>query len=163
MCLRYGSSILAPRSITPLIFYELRGPKNKALLPSRLAAAATVATGGVVQSVTAPAWRLTLSIPEHEIRRCYSGLGVGWSKRYQVRSQALEPLLARIELHRNQGEELQRLSFLASFCPGVEHALHALSLVRADGKELVRIDLLTKGEARWLADVLFKTFPGWFA
>jgi hypothetical protein len=115
-----------------------------------------------VVAVTAPAWRLTWVFRENEIVRRYRGPGIGWAKQHALRGNPGEALLDRIELHRAEGEEVQCSTFVACFRPRVRHALYALSLVRPEGKELLRIDLLTEGEARWMADTLFRTFPGWF-
>ncbi|MCI0460939.1 MAG: hypothetical protein L0Z62_28660 [Gemmataceae bacterium] len=116
---------------------------------------------GWFRTVTAPAWRLTWVFRENEIVRRYSGFGIGWNRRYKLRSNG-DPL-ARIEVHRAEGEEVESIRFLYWFRPpSGMYALYSLALVQPDGKELVRVDCLTEGEARWMADVLFKTFPAWF-
>jgi hypothetical protein len=95
-------------------------------------------------TVTAPAWRRAWTFGASEITRLYSGFGIGWARRYE--GDALD----RIELRPSAG----------IIRPG---AHYSLSFVRADGTELLEVGALTEGEARWMADVLFRDFPGWFS
>jgi hypothetical protein len=105
-------------------------------------------------TVTAPAWRRAWAFRGSEITRLYSGFGIGWAKRYEVDT------LQRIELQRRAAghEGAQELS-PDVLRPG---ANYSLSFVRPDGTELLEVRALTEGEARWMADVLFRDFPGWF-
>jgi hypothetical protein len=40
--------------------------------------------------------------------------------------------------------------------------LYSLALLLGDGEDLVEIDGITEGEARWMASVLFVDFVEWF-
>jgi hypothetical protein len=103
-------------------------------------------------AVTAPAWRRAWAFCGSEITRLSSGFGIGWARRYEVDT------LDRIELQRRSARDDQELS-AGVLRPG---ARYSLSLVRPDGTELLEVSALTEGEARWMADVLFRDFPGWF-
>jgi hypothetical protein len=105
-------------------------------------------------TLTAPAWRRAWTFRGSEITRLFSGFGVGWAKRYEVDT------LDRIELQRRASGNAQA----QEMSPNVlyQGAHYSLSLVRPDGTELLEVGGLTEGEARWMADVLFRDFPGWF-
>jgi hypothetical protein len=105
-------------------------------------------------ALTAPAWRRAWTFRGSEIARLYSGFGIGWAKRYEVDT------LDRIELQRRTAGNGQAQELSPDILrPGAQYSL---SFVRPDGTELLEVGGLTEGEARWMADVLFRDFPGWF-
>ena len=112
--------------------------------------------------MTAPAWRQVWVFRENIIVRRFGVGSIGWSKRFPLYKENTEPILECIELHRAKSEELEGHPIVTELRPTSKYALYFLALIRPSGKELLRIDCLTEGEARWLADVLFEEFPAWF-
>jgi hypothetical protein len=117
--------------------------------------------------VTAPAWRLVWVFSPNGIYRRIGILGLGWVRRYEIPSDALEPALDRIELWRTEGD--QRVFSLTNYTQLIEgnlrdtdYALFSLAFIRADGTKLLEIDSLTEGEARWMAGVILREYPSWF-
>jgi hypothetical protein len=53
------------------------------------------------------------------------------------------------------------LRFCPAYTPGGDEPF-TLALVDSAGRDLLAIDRLTEGEARWIADQLFGNFPEWF-
>jgi hypothetical protein len=106
-----------------------------------------------VAALFAPAFLNVWSFGGYEIVRRTSFFGLGGSKRYPVTS------LDRIELR-------ERAPTPAVNSPQVDLARRlgdfSLSFVTRDEQELVEITGLTEGEARWMADVVYRNFSMWF-
>lgn len=113
-------------------------------------------------ALTAPLWRLTWTFGEHQITRRLSVsdanavvFDFGWSKRF-----AIQPFV-RLALRRQKKQSRNRQ--LGSLLPLLSHpdGEHSLSFLAEEGKELLTLKHLTEGDARWIADVLLRTFPSW--
>jgi hypothetical protein len=110
-------------------------------------------------TLTALLWRWTWTFGEHRITRRLSVsdanavvFAMGWSKRFRIQPPV------RIELRRREGEKKSgSLAELLSHPDGE----YNLSFLGADDKELLALNRLTEGDARWIADVLLCAFPSW--
>ncbi len=106
-----------------------------------------------IGAVFAPAFLNVWSFGGYEISCRTSFFGFGATKRYPVTS------LDRIELHEyvparpGNGSAVDIAGKLGDF---------SLSFVTRDGQELVEIKRLTEGEARWMADAVYRNFSMWF-
>jgi hypothetical protein len=110
-------------------------------------------------ALTAPLWRWTWTFSEREITRRLSVsdadavvFALGWSKRFDV-----QPPI-QLELRRRDGKKQSgSLGALLSHPDGE----YNLSFLDAEDKELLAINRLTEGDARWIAEVLLRAFPSW--
>ncbi len=106
-----------------------------------------------IAALFAPAFLNVWSFGGYEISRSTSFFGFGGTRRYPVMS------LDRIELYEyaparpSNGSAADTAGKLGDF---------SLSFVTRDGQELVEIKRLTEGEARWMADAVYRNFSMWF-
>jgi hypothetical protein len=110
-------------------------------------------------TLTAPAWRLMWTFGEQEITRRLSisdadavVFAFGWSKRFSIHPPV------RIELCRREGTKQSGSLWALLSHPDGEYTL---SFLNREDKELLAINRLTEGDARWIADVLLRVFPSW--
>jgi hypothetical protein len=110
-------------------------------------------------TLIAPAWRLRWTFHEREARRRLSVsdedavvCNIGWCKRYQFRP----PLRIALQRREKQGESGSLWGLLSH--PDGEYTL---SFLGEGDKELLAINRLGEGDARWMADVLLRAFPSW--
>ncbi len=112
-----------------------------------------------LMTLTAPFWCLTWTFGEREATRRLNladanavVFDLGWNKRFDVQPHV------RIELRRREREKQS-----GSLWPLLSHpdGEYAFALLGDENKELLRIDRLTEGDARWIADTLLRAFPSW--
>ncbi|MGH7168866.1 MAG: hypothetical protein ACRELG_01125 [Gemmataceae bacterium] len=110
-------------------------------------------------ALTAPLWSLKWTFGEREVTRrlCVSDtdeivFSFGWSKRFDIHSPV------RIALRRPEEKKPSGSLWPLLSHPDGEYTLYFLD--QAD-KELLAINYLTEGDARWIADVLLCAFPSW--
>jgi hypothetical protein len=110
-------------------------------------------------ALTAPVWRLTWTFGERQItRRLFASdadaivFDIGWNKRFDIQPPV------RIELRTQEKQKGSR-----SLWPLLSHpeGEYTLSFLGEKNKELLAINGLTEGDARWIADVLLRSFPSW--
>ena len=110
-------------------------------------------------ALTAPVWRLTWTFGEREITRRLRAsdadaivLDIGWNKRFDVHPPV------RMELWTKPKEKRPR-----SLWPLLGHSEgeYTLSFLGEKDRQLLAINGLTEGDARWIADMLLRAFPSW--
>jgi hypothetical protein len=106
-----------------------------------------------IGAMFAPAFLDAWSFGGYEVSRRTSFLGFGHTKRYPIMS------LDRIELREypptraGNRQQVEIAGKLGDF---------SLALIKRDGQELLEIKRLTEGEARWMADAVYRNFSMWF-
>jgi hypothetical protein len=110
-------------------------------------------------TLTAPLWRLTWTFGEREVTRRTNisdadavVFAAGWGKRFGI-----EPPI-RIELRHWEEKKRSRSLWELLSHPDGEYNLCFLN---REDKELLSINRLTEGDARWIADILLRVFPSW--
>jgi hypothetical protein len=110
-------------------------------------------------ALTAPLWRLTWTFGEREATRRVSisdenavVYDLGRDKRFDVQPPV------RIESRRREGKEPSGSPWWFLSHPDGEYSV---VFIGGEDEELLRIDRLTEGDARWIADVLMCAFPSW--
>jgi len=110
-------------------------------------------------ALTAPVWRLTWTFGEREITRRVRAsdadaivFDIGWNKRFDVHPPV------RMELRTKPKEKRPRSLWPLLCHPEGEFTL---SFLGEKNRQLLAINGLTEGDARWIADMLLRAFPSW--
>jgi len=114
---------------------------------------------GLLMALLEPFRKTTWSFTRSTIETRLSWFGLGPKRSHNI------TLLDRIELRRGDEEKKKRRSSMRvrSNMHATDEDPYSLVFFETDEFELSRIDGLTEGEARWIADVLLRERSLWFA